>query len=81
MPEIKETPLTDEVQIIFKKLGKKALMKIAHDAFQAAMKEFLEEVFARFGRWTFFGVSAMFLSFLVGVAVFGYAWLNGWRPH
>jgi hypothetical protein len=74
-------PRTDEIKEILGNFTKAELEVIAQKGFEEATTRFLNDKFAAFGRYTFWGVMATFLTFIVGVGVFGFAWLNGWRPH
>ena len=74
-------PRTDEVKEILGTFTKEEMRQIAKQGFKEATADFLGEIFAKFGRWSFYGILATFLTFLLGVAVFGFAWFNGWRPH
>ena len=51
------------------------LMKAAtREGARAAIKEFLDEQFAKFGRWSFYGIAAMVFSALVYWAATAHGW-------
>lgn len=81
MPKPKKTQHTEEVEEIFHKIGTRKMEQIALEGFQAAALIFLNDVFAKFGRWSLYGILAMFITLITGACIFGFVWLNGWRPH
>jgi len=67
---------TEEIKNIFKKVGKEEMKQLAKEAYQEAVKEWLDEKFAQFGKWTFYALGA---TVVAGVLML-MGWIHGWRP-
>ncbi len=49
---------------------------IQKEAVKEALKEWLDEAFATFGRWTFYGLFALAFAGLVYLALIGKGWIK-----